>query len=163
MTLNETMNEIADAIREKTGKSELIKPVDFATEIKGISAGGSGESPWKYYLLDWYNLDQEEGYTRERVLIMLQEFDMAYYTAYVLPNKEIFTGPTVINFDPEDWSLSLYRAMKWKASETSYDAELGHLSPKEILGFVGADTPILGKMAERMTECTEEEYYALTK
>ena len=43
MILNETMNEIADAIREKTGKSEKIKPVDFATEIKGITAGG-GES-----------------------------------------------------------------------------------------------------------------------
>ena len=43
MILNQTMNETADAIREKTGKSELIKPVDFATEIKGISVGG-GES-----------------------------------------------------------------------------------------------------------------------
>ena len=44
MTLNETMVDIADAIREKTGKSELIKPIDFATEIKGISAGG-GDAP----------------------------------------------------------------------------------------------------------------------
>ena len=44
MTLNEVMKETADAIREKTGKSELIKPVDFATEIKGITSGGSGES-----------------------------------------------------------------------------------------------------------------------
>ena len=34
------LKDIADAIREKTGKSELIKPVDFATEIKGITAGG---------------------------------------------------------------------------------------------------------------------------
>lgn len=42
--LNEVMKETADAIREKTGKSELIKPVDFAEEIKGITAGGSGES-----------------------------------------------------------------------------------------------------------------------
>ena len=51
-TLNETMNETADAIREKTGKSELIKPIDFATEIKGITAGGSGESGgsnWRYF------------------------------------------------------------------------------------------------------------------
>lgn len=51
MTLNETMNEIADAIREKTGKSELIKPVDFAEEIKGITAGG-GDAPsgdWRYF------------------------------------------------------------------------------------------------------------------
>ena len=45
MTLNEVMKETADAIREKTGKSELIAPVDFAEEIKGITAGGgSGES-----------------------------------------------------------------------------------------------------------------------
>lgn len=43
-TLNEVMNEIADAIREKTGKSEPIAPIDFATEIKGITAGG-GDAP----------------------------------------------------------------------------------------------------------------------
>ena len=50
MILNETVAAIADAIREKTGKSELIKPIDFAEEIKGISAGGSGESgDWEYY------------------------------------------------------------------------------------------------------------------
>jgi hypothetical protein len=42
-TLNEVMKETVDAIREKTGKSELIAPVDFAEEIKGITAGG-GES-----------------------------------------------------------------------------------------------------------------------
>ena len=42
MILNETVAAIADAIREKTGKSELIKPIDFATEIKGITAGGGG-------------------------------------------------------------------------------------------------------------------------
>lgn len=42
MILNETVAAIADAIREKTGKSELIKPIDFAEEIKGITSGGSG-------------------------------------------------------------------------------------------------------------------------
>lgn len=51
MTLNEVMKKTADAIREKTGKSELIKPVDFATEIKGITAGGgeSGGSETMYF------------------------------------------------------------------------------------------------------------------
>ena len=52
MILNEVMKETADAIREKTGKSELIKPIDFAEEIKGITAGG-GDTPSggsvKYY------------------------------------------------------------------------------------------------------------------
>lgn len=51
MILNEVMKDTADAIREKTGKSELIKPVDFAEEIKSISAGGgeSGGSDWHYF------------------------------------------------------------------------------------------------------------------
>ena len=58
MILNETVAAIADAIREKTGKSELIKPVDFATEIKGISAGGgSGESASTIEYLDVSGLD----------------------------------------------------------------------------------------------------------
>jgi hypothetical protein len=50
-TLNEVMKDTADAIREKTGKSELIAPVDFAEEIKGITAGGgeSGGSSYIYY------------------------------------------------------------------------------------------------------------------
>lgn len=50
MTLNEVMKDTADAIREKTGKSELIKPVDFATEIKGITAGGGDN--WVYANLE---------------------------------------------------------------------------------------------------------------
>ena len=50
-TLNEVMKETADAIREKTGKSELIKPVDFAEEIRGITAGG-GESASNVEYLD---------------------------------------------------------------------------------------------------------------
>jgi hypothetical protein len=48
-TLNEVMKDTADAIREKTGKSELIKPVDFATEIKGITAGGGDGGDWHYF------------------------------------------------------------------------------------------------------------------
>lgn len=43
MTLNEVMTKTADAIREKTGKNEKIAPINFAEEIKSISAGG-GES-----------------------------------------------------------------------------------------------------------------------
>lgn len=57
--LNETMNEIADAIREKTGKSELIKPIDFATEIKSISAGGGGESASTIEYLDMATVSPE--------------------------------------------------------------------------------------------------------
>lgn len=49
MILNETVAAIADAIREKKGTSELIKPIDFAEEIKGITAGGT-ELEGDYFL-----------------------------------------------------------------------------------------------------------------
>lgn len=71
MILNEVMKETADAIREKTGKSELIKPVDFAEEIKGITAGGGGstEGDWEYYKFDLSVLG--ESAPEEEVAIML--------------------------------------------------------------------------------------------
>lgn len=39
-TLRETFKNIANAIRSKTGKTELITPENMATEISNISAGG---------------------------------------------------------------------------------------------------------------------------
>lgn len=41
--LKKYVTDIANAIREKTGKSDPIAPINFAEEIKSISAGG-GES-----------------------------------------------------------------------------------------------------------------------
>jgi hypothetical protein len=64
-TLNEVMKDTADAIREKTGKSELIAPVDFAEEIKGITAGGgdTSEDKWRYFdisAIDTSNQDAKD-------------------------------------------------------------------------------------------------------
>lgn len=42
MILKETVVEIADAIREKKGTTDLIAPMNFAEEIKGIAVGGGG-------------------------------------------------------------------------------------------------------------------------
>lgn len=41
---SETMEGIADAIREKTGGTDTIAPPEMAEEIRGITAGGSGTS-----------------------------------------------------------------------------------------------------------------------
>lgn len=41
MSLTSIFQDIADAIRSKTGKSESIYPVDMASEIEGIESGGS--------------------------------------------------------------------------------------------------------------------------
>ena len=42
MSLTSIFQDIADAIRTKTGKSESIYPVDMASEIEGISSGSDG-------------------------------------------------------------------------------------------------------------------------
>ena len=39
MSLTSIFQDIADAIRTKTGKIESIYPVDMASEIEGISSG----------------------------------------------------------------------------------------------------------------------------
>jgi hypothetical protein len=39
MSLTSIFQDIADAIRSKTGKSESIYPSDMASEIEGISSG----------------------------------------------------------------------------------------------------------------------------
>jgi hypothetical protein len=49
VALNDVMKETADAIREKTGKSDLIAPMDFAEEIKSISAAGASGSKMRYF------------------------------------------------------------------------------------------------------------------
>lgn len=42
--LNNLFKDIADAVREKKGTSELINPKDFGVEIRGISGGGSSSN-----------------------------------------------------------------------------------------------------------------------
>lgn len=42
--LGELFKDIADAIREKSGDTATMKPIDFPANIKAIEAGGGGES-----------------------------------------------------------------------------------------------------------------------
>lgn len=50
--LKDFVTDVADAIREKKGTTDLINPQDFSAEIKSIESngGGSGESgDWVYF------------------------------------------------------------------------------------------------------------------
>ena len=98
MILNEVMKETADAIREKTGKSELIKPVDFAEEIKGISAGG-GDDGWEYYKVDssFNDLSSEEIRNINTALQDAYVISMLYYigtitSSVLIPRLTISDG-----------------------------------------------------------------------
>ena len=68
IALNEVMKETADAIREKKGTSDLIAPVNFAEEIRGITAGG-GESASTIEYLDVSGLGETNESLRNALTI----------------------------------------------------------------------------------------------
>lgn len=92
MTLNEVMKETADAIREKTGKSDRIAPVNFAEEIKSISVGGGesgGESAMEYW-----DVSANVGVLSELALFVpwvktSSEYGIDILSAYHLETKNI--------------------------------------------------------------------------
>lgn len=93
MILNETVAAIADAIREKTGKSELIKPVDFATEIKGITSGGaSGGNSEEVRYFDVTNCSSEI----KELLVGFSAFVIGYNGDYhyIIPSGVAFSMGT---------------------------------------------------------------------
>lgn len=115
MTLNETMKETADAIREKKGKSELIKPVDFAEEIKGITTGG-GESGGER-VVSYYSIPNDADVFIKRLVIG--------YATYI--KGTISTGTKCIeqagafamrgSDDVHDWAEAV--AIEWDALHTN--------------------------------------------
>lgn len=145
MILNETVAAIADAIREKTGKSELIKPVDFASEIKGITAGGgSGESGGKYVYYDLRNANPDAKGMFLLYCALMVRFDGA--DMYTIP-------PLGIGGEGLDATF----ITKTLAAMTDLDLEIdfgeGLMKVRDVMSMGGFTFP----------EITKEEFYALTK
>lgn len=111
MTLNEVMKETADAIREKKGTTDKIAPINFAEEIKGITAGGGesgGENTYEYI-----ELTRPEGWEGDdfigevvrpllyacALLVKLEIYgSMAVTTSYVSGMQR--ATPIAIAYDP---------------------------------------------------------------
>lgn len=133
---------------------------EVSVKVSGGGGSASGAEYDGYYLLDWSAIKNEEGYDRAVAKEVLQTLDFCYYLAYRLPSGVTMTTNASIMSDEENWHLGNYRSMRWKMSDTSTDAEIGNVSPKDFLTFLGADNPLAQIMANRMTECTKEEFYA---
>lgn len=133
MTLNEVMQETAEAIREKTGKSELIKPIDFATEIKGITAGGgeSGGTKTTYYRYD-----------RDNALSVLGdkgvEFTIILY-ANIVAGLDIVGITTNGSF--ESYTQTVYQAFQNAEDGNIYRILLSYIAttPNAIFGKVNPE------------------------
>jgi hypothetical protein len=163
-TLNEVMKDTADAIREKTGKSELIAPVDFAEEIKGITAGGGsggGNDGWEYYKVDssFNDLSSEEIRNINTALQDAYMISLLYYigtitSSSLVPRLTISDGAETMG-------------IKCKGDGMYYD-----MYSKEVGGFSFTDlakepfVSALGLTAalpffNALTPCTKEEFEAL--
>lgn len=172
MTLNEVMKDTADAIREKTGKSELIKPIDFASEIKGISAGGSGgDDGWVYYKFDGKAVENTEGYDAAESYSMIGQLCLAYYmsSAYKLVDRVV----EKLTLDAMQWDenpISHHLAFK---TQTSVNLMKGlglpvtsAMSLKEFFDYMNEMMgeqvpPVLVAFANALIPCTKEEFEAL--
>lgn len=161
MTLNEVMKDTADAIREKTGKSDLIKPIDFAEEIKGISAGGgsgeSGDDGWEYYKVDssFNTLKEEELSTiANGVKGMLSLCYMGCITdGTLLPQPWFGYGAKLQGF--KVFGEGAY----WEMLNSGGLNSFKDLTKEPFLSEFGT-TPLL-PLTNALTPCTKEEFYAL--
>lgn len=176
MILNETVAAIADAIREKTGKSDLIAPVNFAEEIKGISVGGgsgeSGDDGWVYYKFDGKAVENTEGYdAAEFYDTFINMFVRAYYisTAYKVLGgvKEVMLF-TAMNYD--EHPVSRHLGFKTQVSEnllSNIGLPASSAMPlKEVIYYIneiseGQAPSVWLAFGNALTPCTKEEFEAL--
>lgn len=93
-----TLTAIGDAIRGKTGKTELIDPANMSTEIAGIEAGGGGGEDFPDILLTG-NCDMACVGLLGATLI--ETYPNKVTTSAITSSKEMFTGSTLtkIPFD----------------------------------------------------------------
>lgn len=159
MILNETVAAIADAIREKTGKSELIKPVDFASEIKGITAGGSGESgdEWVYY-----DLRNQES---KGIFAVIAQY-LPHSVAAILENADpkLFWGTQYMDYNqnnPSNVGLSNILGFGYLVSHKLKVGD-NEITGREFITLLTQQTGS-ADILESTPKITKEEFYALTK
>ena len=159
MTLNEVMKETADAIREKTGKSELIVPVNFAEKIKGLNAGG-GEFTPEYYLFDGakaYNAISELlGITDSlQINAKCREFYIGYIGAFgVAMTKYIYNGKLYTDY-------CLGENMTGISNDSFTIRNVSAVMKIDGEASLSDAYAVFGLPSDTVTPCTKEEFEAL--
>lgn len=161
MTLNEVMKETADAIREKKGTTDKIAPINFAEEIRGITAGGgesggsnveyldlSGDSPLRDALITFSYLIKTDGFRIEHT-----DSSSWYGERGIIVSGNLLA--TVIGMTYDD-----YRIVKdsIKAVAVDFNTEIAMqdtiMPIKDV--FTGAE-----EMLNAIPRLTKEQFYTL--
>ena len=154
MTLNEVMKDTADAIREKTGKSEKIAPINFAEEIKSISAGGGesgGSDEWVYY-----DLRNQENKTIFSIIAQLIPHSLAAILEYGEPKLQ--HGVQFMSYEQNNPSNVGLDNMLGFGYLASHKIKVGDkvITGREYIELVGG-----ADILESTPKITEAEFYDL--
>lgn len=98
-----TLTAIGDAIREKTGKTELIAPLSMATEISSITTGGGGSEDIEPIVLTG---DCEYGCRGEIAAKYIELFGDTITTENITNARYMFSNNTSIKNIPFEINLS---------------------------------------------------------
>lgn len=162
-TLNEVMKETADAIREKTGKSELIKPVDFAEEIKGITAGGSGESEEFYYLKmqDFMSLaDALSTLPDGGIFLMGTQMYLDEVKVSMSHTKAIMGIGAMLEL-PMDAATAISIRSNWALASMESDGTISSNTFNDLLAEARIQHPEVADIWDATPKITKEEFYDL--
>lgn len=154
MILNETVAAIADAIREKTGKSELIKPIDFAEEIKGITAGG-GDAPSDDY--EYYDISQLDGELISCVAVVSTLLKKAYVKNGVVSNIQI--GSFFFAYVDQDYEKLI--AMAINVAQPCIDINGARTLGEEIVNNPDTELAFIVSAIRSCPKITKEQFYSL--
>lgn len=153
MILNETMNEIADAIREKTGKSEKIAPINFAEEIKSISAGGGESGGSNVVYLD---LSGVQGYMKNALIyysvLAKTQGDSVVYGVQIQPSgflSSVSGTTSLVTAVAIDLAIPI---TKYSSNESGVE--------KQELTTLDADSELM-EVLDAIPRLTEAEFYDL--
>ena len=160
-TLNEVMKENADAIRVKTGKSELIKPIDFAEEIKGITAGG-GESLEFYYLKmqDFMSLADalstpDGGVFFTGIQMYLDEVKVS------TSNTKAIMGIGALLEMSMDFATAISIRSNWALASMKSDGTISSNTFNDLLAEVRIQHPEVADIWDATPKITKEQFYTL--
>lgn len=155
------MKETADAIREKTGKSELIAPINFAEEIRGISGGGGGESLEFYYLKmeDLLSLGSLEcaGATILMMSIMMYIDEIKISST---PVKAIVGAGMMAEY-PMEGIIAISIKSNWALSNLESDGTISSNTFNDLLAQARIDYPEAVAAWDATPKITKEQFYDL--
>ena len=91
-----TLTNTANAIREKTGKTDTITPSNFATEIASIESGG-GSTITKGIVINEFNSD---GYFTDITIVGMSIIPSGYFYCGTVPNgTQCYRNLTNVNLN----------------------------------------------------------------